>query len=71
VLAVLATGSQVEDRKEILQRIEMMQPLLDQVAVALEHAHLYAEAREQAHQLVRLERLRVPWPRWPPAPATT
>ena len=44
VLAVLATGSEREDKQRILLRIETMQPLLDQVAVALEHARLYRES---------------------------
>ena len=56
--AVLVTGGQAADKAETLQRISFMQPLLDQVAIALEHARLYAEAHEQTRQLVRLERLR-------------
>ena len=50
VVAVLATGSTVEEKEETLRRIEIMQPLLDLVAIALEHARLYTE-------LVRKERL--------------
>jgi PAS domain S-box-containing protein len=46
VLAVLATSSAPEMKEVMLRRIEMMQPLLDQVAIALEHARLY-EALER------------------------
>lgn len=56
--AVLITGGEAADKADTLQRISFMQPLLDQVAIAFEHARLYAEAREQTRQLVRLERLR-------------
>ncbi len=41
VLAVVATGSSIEEKEEILRRIQIMSPLLDQVAIALEHAELY------------------------------
>lgn len=58
VLAVLATGSYQLDKDKILQRIDAMQPLLNQAAIALEHARLYGEREEQARQLVHLERLR-------------
>ena len=46
VLAVLATGSRAAEKEEVLHRIEMMRPLLDQVAIALEHARLYAELQK-------------------------
>ena len=58
VIAVLATGSDLEDKNKILTRIHAMQPLLNQVAIALEHARLYKERQEQSRQLVHLERLR-------------
>ena len=58
VLAVLATGSYRPDKDKILARIAAMQPLLNQAAIALEHARLYREREEQARQLVHLERLR-------------
>ena len=45
-LAVLATGSTLEQKEETLQSIDAMQPLLNQVAIALEHARLYREAEE-------------------------
>jgi PAS domain S-box-containing protein len=41
VLAVLATGSRVEEQTETLRQIEVMRPLLQYVAIALEHARLY------------------------------
>ena len=56
VLVVLATGSEMEDKEETLRRIEMMQPLLDQMAIALEHAHLFARVRQGQHQLRALSR---------------
>jgi PAS domain S-box-containing protein len=50
VLAVLATGSTPQQLEETLHRIEVMQPLLDQVAIALEHARLYRKLQEsEAH----------------------
>ena len=58
VLAVLATGSEVSEKETMLHRLEIMRPLLDQMAIALEHARLYAETQEQTQQLVRLERMR-------------
>ena len=54
VLAVLATGSRVEDVEETRRRIEVMRPLLGQMAVALEHARLYREARRYARELSRI-----------------
>ena len=47
VVAVLATGSQIEEKEETLRRIEAMRPLLGQVAIALKHAQLY-DALEKA-----------------------
>ncbi|MBI2505948.1 MAG: PAS domain S-box protein [Candidatus Latescibacteria bacterium] len=50
VLAVLATGSTPQQLEETLHRIEVMQPLLDQIAIALEHARLYKELQNsEAH----------------------
>ena len=64
-VAVLATGSSIEEKEEVLHRIEVMKPLLDQFAIALEHARLYENAREEIterkrmeQELIRLERLR-------------
>jgi len=59
VLAVIATGSKLAEKKEIMRRIEVMQPLLDQAAIALSHAQLYAEVRrgmaerQQAEEALR------------------
>ena len=65
VLAVLATGSEMADKEEMLRRIEMMQPLFDYVAIALDHARLYGQLQREVDErqrmeqkLVRLERLR-------------
>jgi len=58
-VAVLATGSHISEREDTLRRIESMQPLLDQVAIALEHARLYEVAqreiaeRKQAQEALR------------------
>ena len=64
-LAVLATGSTIQDKEDTLRHIEVMQPLLDQVAISLEHARLYgelqreiAERRQIEQELVRTQRLR-------------
>jgi signal transduction histidine kinase len=51
VLAVLATASTTARREETLGRIRSLQPLLSQVAVALEHARMYREARDMASRL--------------------
>lgn len=45
VVAVLATASRTDQREETLARIEMMQPLMNQVAIALDHARLFDERR--------------------------
>jgi len=45
VLAVMATGSAPEQREETLERIRAMRSLLNQVAIALEHANLYQQIR--------------------------
>ena len=47
VVAVLATGSPKDERANTLRRIDGMQPLLDQVAIALEHARLYEVAQRE------------------------
>ena len=46
VLAVLATASRIEEKEERLHRIEVMRPLLNGVAIALEHARLYRALQE-------------------------
>tara|TARA_Y100000588_G_C14001864_1_gene816075 strand:+ start:589 stop:906 length:318 start_codon:yes stop_codon:yes gene_type:complete len=43
----LATGSHIREKEEALHRIEVLQPLWDQVAIALEHARLYRELQEE------------------------
>jgi len=44
-LAVMATGSTPEQKEQTLERIRAMRNLLNQVAIALEHAHLYQQIR--------------------------
>ena len=58
VLAVLATGSELGEKDELLCRIETMQPLLDYVAIALEYAQMFVRMREgQRRQQVLSRRL--------------
>jgi signal transduction histidine kinase/CheY-like chemotaxis protein len=58
VLAVLATASPPEQKAEILQRIEVMRPLLGQVAISIDHARLFRDAQDHAREWVRMERVR-------------
>lgn len=51
VLAVLATGSSLADRAETLRRIEAMKPLLEQAAIALDHATVHGRVRDHAREL--------------------
>lgn len=55
VLAILATGSEIAEREEILRRIDAMQPLLDQVAITLEHARLYESIQRGMGERQRVE----------------
>jgi PAS domain S-box-containing protein len=55
VLAVLATSSTPEMKEDMLHRIEMMQPLLDQVAIAIEHARLYEEVQQTITERTQAE----------------
>jgi signal transduction histidine kinase/CheY-like chemotaxis protein/GAF domain-containing protein len=48
VLAVLASASAPAQQEQMLGRIDMMAPLLDQAAIAIEHARLYRETRRSA-----------------------
>jgi PAS domain-containing protein len=50
-VAVFATGSLVADKEATLQRIEQMQPLLDQVAMALVQTRLFAEVNKNNGEL--------------------
>ena len=59
VLAVLATGSTFEDKDAILHRIEVMQPFLTFVAVALSNAQMYQQLLKSQEQLRETEKLRV------------
>ncbi len=55
VLVVLATSSTPEMKEDMLRRIEMMQPLLDQIAIALEHARLYEEIQQTIAERTQAE----------------
>ena len=55
-LAVLATGSTIEEKTEIMRRIDLLEPFFDQIATALEHAQLYrdlGQAKEIAESASR------------------
>lgn len=51
VLAVLATGSDYDDREETLRRIKALEPLLAQAAIALDHAMVHGRVRDHAREL--------------------
>jgi PAS domain S-box-containing protein len=51
VRALLGTASGKEEQEVILHRIEVMQPLLGEVAIALEHANLYRSLAEERERL--------------------
>ena len=55
VVAVLATGSEREEKEDVMGRIEAMYPLIDQMAIALEHAQLYEEAQQEILERQRAE----------------
>ena len=54
-VAVLATGSRAAERREMLDQIEAMKPLLDQFAFALEHCRLYRRLQTSLDALQRSE----------------
>jgi signal transduction histidine kinase/CheY-like chemotaxis protein len=57
-LAVLEVHGSQAEHPTTLQRLAFMDPLLDLIAVALEHARLYRQAQTRNRQLIRLERQR-------------
>lgn len=59
VLAVLATGSTFADKEAVLHRIEIMQPFLTFVAVALSNAQMYQQLLTSQEQLRETEKLNV------------
>lgn len=60
VLAVMATGEERGKKEGLLRRIEVISPLLDQVAIALDHALLFGRVRDHATELADLNgRLRL------------
>jgi K+-sensing histidine kinase KdpD len=59
VLAVLATGSTFADKEAILHRIEVMQPFLTFVTVALSHAQMYQQLLKSQAQVRETEKLKV------------
>lgn len=58
VLAVLATGSTVGEKPDTLRRVERLQPLLDQVAIALEHSRQYESLQGEIADRQEAERAR-------------
>ena len=59
VLAILATGSTFADKEAVLRRIEVMQPFLTFVAVALSNAQLHQQLLTSQEQLRETEKLNV------------
>ena len=57
VAAVLATASPVDEQDEVQRRIEAMEPLFKQVALALEHARLHRSMAERNRQIEERNRL--------------
>jgi signal transduction histidine kinase len=57
VLAVLATGSTEAEREGMMRRIEAMQPLLNQVAIALEHARLFQKFRDSQEHIRQAQKM--------------
>lgn len=57
VIAILATASTRELKKEMQQRIDTMKPLLDQIAIAFSHARLFESESEQKQAFIETERL--------------
>ncbi len=51
VLAILATGSEIQDKDEHLRRLESMQPLLAEIAIALSHARMYQQVQQTQRDL--------------------
>ena len=56
VVAVLATGSTIDEKEETLKRIGIMRFLLDQFAIALEHARLYENVQREIAERKRTEK---------------
>lgn len=50
-IAVMATGSKSDQKSDILRRLDMLKPLFDMVALALDHARLYSELSEERRRL--------------------
>ena len=50
VVAVISTGSPPQQQDAIMGRIEAMGPLLDQAAIAIEHARLYHETQRRERE---------------------
>lgn len=51
VIAILATGSELQEKQQTLNRIKMLQPIIGQLAVAIRYAQLYQQAHQQTIQL--------------------
>ena len=56
VVAVVATGSSATEKEEILHRIRIMQPLLDQAAIALDHAKLYHSLQKRTADIEKVNK---------------
>ena len=47
----MATGSKSDKKSDMLRRLDMLKPLFDMVALALDHARLYGELSEERRRL--------------------
>ena len=59
VLAILATASTYAEKEAVLKRIDTMAPLLDLVAIALEHARIYQELTTSQEVLRQAQKMEV------------
>ncbi len=56
VMTVLATASSADEKDVMIRQIEMMTPVLDQFAVALDHARLYRDSLNYGAAVSRINR---------------
>jgi len=54
VVAVLATGTKNKDKELFLQHLQIMDPLFDQLGIALEHASLYQKVKKNEERIAEL-----------------
>ena len=54
VVAVLATGTKKQDKEIFDKHLQAMEPLLDQLGIALEHAALYLKVKKNEEHIAQL-----------------